>query len=60
VTVEIRLEVDPSSDPIRGRLYDRRGEARDFQGWLQLMAALDTARSPEAEHPSQADRKGHR
>ena len=47
--VEMRLEVNPASDPISGLLHDRRGEAHRFQGWLQFMSAVDTALSDDRE-----------
>jgi hypothetical protein len=47
--VEIRIEVDPASDPIRGLVRDRNGETHDFYGWLQFMAAVDRARSAEPQ-----------
>jgi hypothetical protein len=50
--VEIRLEVDPESDPIRGLVHDRRGARRDFHGWLQLMAAIEAVRTTELERPA--------
>jgi hypothetical protein len=57
--VEILLEVDPASDPIKGLLRDRRGDTHDFHGWLQLMAAVDTARTIEPER-SRSNPKGDR
>jgi hypothetical protein len=52
--IEIRLEVDPASDPIQGLLRDRLGETHGFHGWLQLMAAIDEARSIESEQSRSA------
>jgi hypothetical protein len=43
--VEIRLVVEKAGDPISGTVHDSRGDTRDFLGWLQLMAAVDDARS---------------
>jgi hypothetical protein len=43
--VEIRLEVDPATDPISGLIYSPRGDSQAFVGWLQLMSAVETARS---------------
>lgn len=45
--IEITLEIEPESDPIVGLLRDGRGERHEFRGWVQLMAAVDGARSPE-------------
>lgn len=43
----IQVEVEPDSDPIKGVVSDGTGEVRDFRGWVQLMAAIDAARSIE-------------
>lgn len=47
--IAIQVEVEPASDPIRGVARGPRGDAREFLGWVQLMAALEAARTPEAE-----------
>jgi hypothetical protein len=49
--VQVRLELDASSEPISGSLHDGRGETHDFRGWLQLMAEVDRARLAAAENP---------
>lgn len=47
--VQIRLEVEASGDPIRGRLLDGGGEEdSEFYGWMQLMAAIEAARADAA------------
>lgn len=48
--IEIRLELDPDSDPISGRLHDPRGGVVAFGGWMQLMAAVEATR----QDPSQS------
>lgn len=53
--VELRLEVEVTGEPIRGVLHDGRGGTHDFQGWLQLMAAVDSARSQQVETAAQVD-----
>ena len=40
-TVVIRLELHPSDDSLRGRASDASGAARDFVGWVGLVAAID-------------------
>jgi hypothetical protein len=37
----LRLEVDPSTDPISGSLTGPDGAGVDFVGWLALSAALE-------------------
>jgi hypothetical protein len=57
--VEVRLELDPEGDPVRGVFHDGRGNAREFYGWLQLMSAIEAARrGPErtVADPSEHDR----
>jgi hypothetical protein len=50
-TRTMTLEVDPGSDPIRGRISDERG-TRSFSGWLELAAALQDALDPDADASS--------
>jgi len=40
-TVIIRLELRLAGDSLTGRASDGTGAARDFAGWLGLVAALD-------------------
>jgi hypothetical protein len=44
--VPVQLELDPSSDPISGRMHAGNGETTAFAGWMQLLAALEKARKP--------------
>jgi hypothetical protein len=50
--IEVRLELDRASDPIRGRLFGPDGEGSEFYGWLQFMAAVDAARASATEGSS--------
>jgi hypothetical protein len=42
---QIKLEVDRESEPITGVLEDERGERRPFLGWIELISAIEDARS---------------
>jgi hypothetical protein len=55
-TVVIRLELQPSDDSLRGRASDASGAARDFVGWVGLVAAIDALvpRGPPAPGPGAA------
>lgn len=39
--VELRLDVDPEADPIRGELRAEGGAARAFEGWLGLATEIE-------------------
>ena len=41
--IVLRLEIEPGSDPIRGKLRLTSGTARPFGGWVGLAAAIDWA-----------------
>lgn len=46
-----RLEIDPTSEPVSGRLT--AGEtSHEFVGWIGLAAALERMLAGPAEHPS--------
>jgi hypothetical protein len=47
--LQIRLDLDPGSDPIRGQVQDSHGERFGFVGWLQLIAAVEERRSAALE-----------
>jgi hypothetical protein len=48
---ECRLEIDPTSEPVSGRLT--AGEtSHEFVGWIGLAAALERMLAGPAEHPS--------
>jgi hypothetical protein len=40
-TVVIRLELHPNEESVSGRASDASGEAREFVGWMGLVAAID-------------------
>lgn len=42
-TQTVTLEVDTTSDPIRGIARDERGGERPFSGWVGLATALELA-----------------
>jgi hypothetical protein len=39
--VKLRLDLDPSTQPITGRVDGEQGPPVDFVGWMGLMGALD-------------------
>jgi hypothetical protein len=49
-TDRLTLELEPG-EPIRGRLFDANGAAQTFHGWLELCAALETARPHVGPEP---------
>ena len=49
-TRTVTLEVDPSSDPIRGIARDELGVERPFRGWVGLAAALEQTFDLRGEH----------
>ncbi|HTP20771.1 MAG TPA: hypothetical protein VMJ65_14265 [Solirubrobacteraceae bacterium] len=51
-TRTVTLEVDPSSDPIRGIARDELGVERAFRGWVGLAAALEQTFDLRGEHPA--------
>ena len=42
-TRTVTLEIDSTSDPIRGVARDELGAERPFSGWIGLAAALEQA-----------------
>jgi hypothetical protein len=46
-TLSLRVDVLPGSEPISGRLVDGGGEATQFRGWIELVAALQEASSTD-------------
>jgi hypothetical protein len=55
----VTVDVEPGSDPIRGRIEDERG-SRPFEGWLQLARALEEASAlppsaPQASGPNDSN-----
>lgn len=49
--VRLTLRLDVATEPISGLLEDDCGHARDFAGLLELVSALDSARSAVAPSP---------
>ena len=39
--MRLLLELEPGSEPIKGSLAREHGERREFQGWMELAAALE-------------------
>lgn len=39
--VELRIEVDPATQPITGSAKRAEGDEHDFVGWTGLMGAID-------------------
>jgi hypothetical protein len=54
----ITLELTPG-EPIQGRVLDTAGAAYDFYGWLELSAAIDSARAlpQRSEHSATWERR---
>jgi hypothetical protein len=49
-TDRITIELEPG-EPIHGRLLDGQGDVQTFHGWLELCAALETARPHAGPEP---------
>ena len=49
-TADIQLSIEIDSDPIRGLVSVGAGDPRSFAGWMELVAAIEAARS-EAGNP---------
>jgi hypothetical protein len=50
--LELAIEVD--SDPISGSVSNGNGQSQPFIGWIELVAAIEAARS-SATHPTSLD-----
>jgi hypothetical protein len=59
-TRTVTLEVDPSSDPIRGIARDELGVERPFRGWVGLASALEQTFELHDEHPPTGEGRGAR
>jgi hypothetical protein len=58
-TRKVTLEIDPSSEPIRGIARDELGVERPFRGWVGLATVLEQTFDLRGERPaSEADRVG--
>ncbi len=49
-TAHLELAIDLDSDPITGSVSNGARGAQQFSGWIELVAAIEAARS-SAEHP---------
>ena len=57
-TVHIRLWINSDSEPICGWVAEGDGEREEFAGWVELTAAIETARiQPERSAPRSAERR---
>jgi len=54
-TVVIRLELHVAEDTLTGRASDGTGTAREFVGWLGLVAAIDALVPQSSPRPRAAD-----
>jgi hypothetical protein len=43
-TAHLALTIDVESDPITGSVSTTGGEAKPFSGWMELVAAIESAR----------------
>ncbi|MGN6170757.1 MAG: hypothetical protein ACTHQQ_21700 [Solirubrobacteraceae bacterium] len=57
-TTHIQLWIDPDAEPICGWVAAEDGEREEFAGWVELTAAIETARQrlPRAT-PRSAERR---
>jgi hypothetical protein len=51
------IEIDPAAEPISGLVHRGPEPARRFEGWLELVALLETERRP-AKGPVAAPDQG--
>ena len=45
-TAHIRLAIEVESDPISGSVSNGTHRGQRFSGWIELVAAIEAARSP--------------
>lgn len=45
--LHLSLVLEPDREPIRGALETRRGERHEFEGWIELAAALEALMHPD-------------
>jgi len=55
---ELRLSIEPGSDPIAGRIGPPGGSQTSFEGYMQLVAALEELR--EGRPDGHGDPSGQR
>lgn len=54
--VQLRLDLDPASDPISGALHGAAGHAVEFAGWMGFSAAIAQALRDLRGNPAPVDR----
>jgi hypothetical protein len=54
-TVVIRLELHLADDALTGRASDGTGPAREFAGWMGLVAAIDALVRRRSQAPKDED-----
>ena len=52
--IRVIVELEAASEPIRGSVRTETGE-RDFNGWIELTAALEDARAATGSPPAPGD-----
>jgi hypothetical protein len=59
--VELIVRIAPHSDPVAGELTDGLNPRRSFHGWIELIAALEAARTADLLNPvvNSSDREGY-
>lgn len=51
----LQLAIDVESDPISGSVSNGSQDARPFTGWIELVAAIETARSAAEDGQPEAN-----
>jgi hypothetical protein len=57
-TTHLELAIDIDSDPITGSFSQGAENSQPFAGWIELVAAIEAARS--SEHPAEGAENGNR
>ena len=52
---QIKLSMDQAAEPIAGTLEDQTGTSRPFLGWMELISAIEDARSALISDAAAAD-----
>ena len=52
------IDLIPAAEPIAGRIESAGGEAREFAGYIGLIAALEALTSPPVPQPARAEGRG--
>lgn len=55
---ELRLSIEPGSDPIAGRIGPPNGSQTSFEGYMQLVAALEELRESPDGQGDPSERRG--